>query len=137
LRRRAGIAALAASLVLPEVAVIFLVGLAISWFFAGVIAFGMLTVIVAFRFARSRPLLAELFGAGAPDPMDAEYWTPRYLLIRPLVIGLPMTAALILAAFLAADFSYGVAAAVAVPGVLAGFPLGAWIWLWLENRDEA
>jgi hypothetical protein len=133
--RRAGIGALVAWLWLPHLAVLVLIGIATNWWIAGLIAggtFGLLAL--AYAASRSRGVLGEAFGTGGRDPLDSTYWTPRYLFLKPLVISLPASAAVIAAAVITASSSYMLTAAVAVPGFVIGLALGAWLWLWLEKR---
>ena len=133
--RRIGIVGIVAMLLLPEAAVVVLLGIATSWWLAGLFAGSWLALLIVGYFAsRSTGFLGRAFGTADCDPLDYSQWTPRNLFLRPLVSGLPAAIALIAVAFITAHESTFVTVALAVPSALVGFALGGWLWLGIEDR---
>ena len=137
--RRIGVGAFVAYLFVPEVALFVLLGIATSWWIAGVIAGGTFAALLAaYAASRSRGFLGRAFGTAGYDPFDYAQWT-RYLVIRPLVVSLPASVVIIVVLVLTAVYDVSPAATVAVIGASAvvGFALGGALWLWFEERRRA
>jgi hypothetical protein len=84
-----------------------------------------------------RDWMDRTFGNAGWDPHAYSQWT-RYLVIRPLVIGLTAGVVVVLAMAFAvgSGASDVVTVAVMIASVVFGYALGGWIWSWLEVRRE-
>jgi uncharacterized membrane protein len=137
--RRIGLGAFVAYLVVPEVAFFVLLGIATTWWIAGLIAGGTFAaVLLAFGASRSRGSLGRVFGTTDYDPLDYAEWT-RYLVIRPLIVSLPAGVALSVAIVLTSAYNASLTETVGIgtaSGVI-GFALGGVVWLWFEKRWRA
>lgn len=99
-----------AYLLLPEVALFVLLGIATTWWLAALIAGGsFVTLVTAYAASRSRGFLGRVFGTADYDPFDYALWT-RYLVIRPLIVSLPASASLIIAIVVTALYDASLAA---------------------------
>ena len=137
--RRIGLGAFVAYLFVPEVALFVLVGIATTWWIAGLIAAGTFAALLAaYAASRSRGFLGRVLGTTDYDPFDFAQWT-RYLVIRPLIVSLPVSVALIIAIVLTAIYNASLPAIVgfSAASVVIGFVLGGALWLWFEKRRRA
>jgi hypothetical protein len=135
---RARLGAVAGYLLLPELAVFVLIGVATSWWVAGLIAAGTLgAVVLAVAATRSTSFLGRAFGTAGYDPFDYTQWTHQ-LVVRPFIESLPVSLAVIVAIVLsiAYDASVTVTIVVTMGSAFVGFLIGAWFWLWLEERRD-
>ena len=122
-------------LLLPDVVIVLLVGFGVSWWWAaGLAAAWPAALLLLLAMPRSR-LLGRVIGTEGWDLSDYAQWT-RYLVVRPLVVGLPAGVGAALGAIVAVGagtslaWTYGV---MALGGVM-GFILGGWYWLRAELR---
>lgn len=137
--RNIGLAAFVVFLFVPEVAFFVLLGIATSWWLAGVVAGGsLLALVTAYAASRSRRFLGRVFGTTDYDPADYSQWT-RYLVIRPLIASLPASIAFTIAIVVTAAYNVSPAATVGISAAsgMGGLVLGGALWLRFENRRRA
>jgi hypothetical protein len=137
-----GMGGLITVLFLPQAAILVLVGIAASWWLAGVLAVAYLAFLAAgYLIARSpQGFFGRLLRVADAEPGDYSQYTPRNLFLKPLISGLPAAIALIVVAFLTVDESMEVTVAVSIPCPIVGFAVGELLWSWMEKRrrrDEA
>ena len=136
--RRIGVGAFIVYSFLPAVTVFVLLGVATSWWLAGLFA-GVATasMVVVYTASRSRGFLGRVIGTAGWDPLDYSQWT-RYLVIRPLVVSLPLSFALIAAILLDLAFSPALASRIALyaASVVAGLAMGVVLWDWRERKRQ-
>jgi hypothetical protein len=134
--RRLGWASLFAYIVVPQLAILMLIGYGVAWWagaFAAV-AWGVAVLVALHTGAPHSEFLSRTFGTAGWDPTDYKQWT-RYDIVRSLVIG-PVGGVL-------AAVALGVALVLGAPvlvaylvGLVAGF--GGWLvggWLWIRAED--
>ncbi len=129
-------AGLVAYLLLPELAVLVLLGIATSWWLAGLIAAGTIAAVALIVAAtRSTGLFGRAFGTAGYDPLDYTQWT-RHLVVAPLIQSIPVTFAVVLAVSFSTAYDASVALTIVVTAgsAFVGFIVGGWLWLRLEDR---
>lgn len=125
--KRLGLGAFIAYLLLPQIALFVLVGVASSWWLGAGLAVAWLG---AWLYVRRLAREAE-----DSEPLPYSQWT-RYLVVQPSVEALPAAVfapvAIILA--IAAEASLAETVAIAIGAILAGLMAGRLLWRWLDKR---
>jgi hypothetical protein len=133
-----GVGAVLCYLLLPDVVIVLLVGFGVSWWWAACLAAAWSAALLLLLGTRQSRFLGRIIGTEGWDFSDYAQWT-RYLVVRPLVVGLPAGVGAGLGAIVAVSpgaslaWTYGVTAL----GGVVGFILGGWYWLRTEASRHA